>query len=197
MQWFSTGGACLPRKWLDYYNTQTNHPPGDFFFFFFCQKRLATNLATFTGLIGDMCGVWSLWLESTYHSIVLKSRMIWGYVYQTLSQELRIFARQSRLRSHINIAYLQASVKNADDMPIRHKAYIHIRGGGGAGAGPNCNEPTMGGPSLQKFENPCTNDLIVACQHNQVAVSETFVFWNFWNQPYFSKMPSKKKTTNN
>ena len=27
-----------------------------------------------------------------------------------------IFARQSRLRSHINIAYLQASVKNADDM---------------------------------------------------------------------------------
>lgn len=29
--------------------------------------------------------------------------------------ELRIFARQSRLRSHINITYQQASVKNADD----------------------------------------------------------------------------------
>uniref|UniRef100_A0A6Q2YA63 DUF4371 domain-containing protein n=1 Tax=Esox lucius TaxID=8010 RepID=A0A6Q2YA63_ESOLU len=57
-----------------------------------------------------------------------------GYVYQTLHQELRIFARQNRLRSHINITYLQASVKNADDMPT-------IR-------------PTLGGPSLQKVENP-------------------------------------------
>ena len=43
-------------KWLDYYNTQTNHPPGNFI----CQKRLATNLVTFTGVIGDFCGVWRL-----------------------------------------------------------------------------------------------------------------------------------------
>ena len=43
----------LKCKWLDYYNTQTNHPSGDFF----CQKRLPTNLATFTGVIGNFCGV--------------------------------------------------------------------------------------------------------------------------------------------
>ncbi len=25
---------------------------------------------------------------------------------------------------------------------------------GGGGGGPNCNEPALGGPSLQKVENP-------------------------------------------
>ena len=34
-------------KWLDYNKTQTNHPPD-----FFCQKRLATNVATFV-VFGD------------------------------------------------------------------------------------------------------------------------------------------------
>ncbi len=27
--------------------------------------------------------------------------------------------------------------------------------GGGGHWGPNCNEPALGGPSLQKVENPC------------------------------------------
>ena len=58
-------------KWLDYYNTQTNHPSGHFFFFFFFLSKATTdNLATFTGVIGDFFGVWRLWLESTYHSAV-------------------------------------------------------------------------------------------------------------------------------
>uniref|UniRef100_A0AAY5KCW9 HAT C-terminal dimerisation domain-containing protein n=1 Tax=Esox lucius TaxID=8010 RepID=A0AAY5KCW9_ESOLU len=49
-----------------------------------------------------------------------------------IEDDLRIFARQSRFTSHINIAYLQASVKNADDMPTirpsnnNTRAYIHI-----------------------------------------------------------------------
>ncbi len=35
-----------------------------------------------------------------------------------------------------------------------------VGGGGGGGGGgwhwgPNCNEPALGGPSLQKVENPC------------------------------------------
>ncbi len=29
--------------------------------------------------------------------------------------------------------------------------------GGGGHWGPNCNEPALGGPSLQKVENPCPN----------------------------------------
>jgi len=48
--------------------------------------------------------------------VIANFRIIWGYVYQTLSQELRIFARQIRLRSHINITYLQASVKKKMQM---------------------------------------------------------------------------------
>ncbi len=28
--------------------------------------------------------------------------------------------------------------------------------GGGGHWGPNCNEPALGGPSLQKVENPCS-----------------------------------------
>lgn len=42
-------------KWLDYYNTQTNHPSGDFF-----AKSDYRQIATFTGVIGDFCGVWRL-----------------------------------------------------------------------------------------------------------------------------------------
>jgi len=49
--------------------------------------------------------------------VIANFRIIWGYVYQTLSQELRIFARQIRLRSHINITYLQASVKKMQMVP--------------------------------------------------------------------------------
>ncbi len=31
-----------------------------------------------------------------------------------------------------------------------------VGGGGGGHWGPNCNEPALGGPSLQKVENPCS-----------------------------------------
>ncbi len=35
-----------------------------------------------------------------------------------------------------------------------------MQGGVGGGHwGPNCNEPALGGPSLQKVENPCAKEL--------------------------------------
>ena len=65
-------------KWLDYYNTQTN-------------------LMTFTGVIGDFCGVWRL--VSTYHSAVLgvpppsKSTQRWS-VSQSLAQQSNLQSEQ-------------------------------------------------------------------------------------------------------
>ncbi len=36
--------------------------------------------------------------------------------------------------------------------------------GGGLVHCPNCNEPALGGPSLQKVENPCVKGCLVCCQ---------------------------------
>ena len=131
-QWFSTGGAHPPRggrtlsrgvqvgyrmggkkiplippmskcKWLDYYNTQANHTSGDFFF---CQKRLPTNLVTFTGVVGDFCGVWDSDLKagitlqllcSTSSRCCRESRPCPKVL--TGSQSLSSLAQQSSLQS--------------------------------------------------------------------------------------------------
>jgi hypothetical protein len=47
--------------------TQTNHPPGDFFFFL----SKATNPATFTGVFGDFCGVWTIKHVTSYNYIAI------------------------------------------------------------------------------------------------------------------------------
>ncbi len=43
---------------------------------------------------------------------------------------------------------------------------------GGGHWGPNCNEPALGGPSLQKVENPCFRSLQTIMQNYYIRIED-------------------------